>query len=177
MGANQMQETINAVIIFLSRCRTKGVSAPGLHKPALDLMDTVGAAEGNSTESLFVCLDSLKSQVRLDFPRVGQCHSGKKKVTKRANEIITKQRTLPLLNLPILKFSESLFLWSQASAFILKEYSSSTQTNTPYCKNVRQKHFVNRDSKSQPRDVLFCCLHLLTGKKMILRIGKGLKIV
>lgn len=79
MEANQMQETINAAIIFLSRCRTKGVSAPGLHKPALDLMDTVGEAEGNSTESLFVCLDSLKSQVRLDFPRVGQCHSGKKK--------------------------------------------------------------------------------------------------
>jgi hypothetical protein len=108
MGTNQMQETINAAIIFLSRCRTENISAPVLRQPVQDLIGAIGEAEGSNTESLFVCLDSLKRQVRLDFPRMGQRHS--EKVTKRGNEITTKQRTRPLFNLPILKISERLSL-------------------------------------------------------------------
>lgn len=64
MKTNQKEETINAVIIFLSRHRTENISAPVLHKPTLDLMDTFGEAEGNKKDSLFICHDSLERQVR-----------------------------------------------------------------------------------------------------------------
>lgn len=122
MGTNQMEETIKAVIIFLIRHRTEDISAPVLQKRKLDLMDTLGEAEGNRKESLFICLDSLERQVR--FSQSGTIPFGGTETTQ-VNQILTKQKMFPLPNLPFLKFPESLFLWSRASSFILKEYSYS----------------------------------------------------
>lgn len=76
MGTNQMEETINAVIIFLIRHRTENIGAPVLHKRKLDLTDTVAEAEGNRKESLFNCLDSLERQVR--FSQNGTIPFGEK---------------------------------------------------------------------------------------------------